>query len=55
VVTVTSDERGFFTLSLAPGTYTFFFRRSSFGPSVPTTVTVRAGQPIAVPVTASVP
>jgi hypothetical protein len=52
---VTSDSRGFFTLALPAGKYTLLFRHSSFGPSSPTTVTVHAGQPVAVSVAASVP
>jgi hypothetical protein len=55
VATVTSDARGFFTLDLASGTYTFLFQHSSFGPSSPTTVTVRAGRSLAVSVAANVP
>jgi len=53
--TVASDVRGFFTLALEPGRYTFLFSQSGFGPSSPTTVTVRAGQPLAVLVSANVP
>ena len=55
VTTVTPDKRGFFTLALAAGKYTLLFRHSSFGPSSPTTVTVRAGQAVAVSIAASVP
>ena len=53
--TAASDARGFFTLALAPGRYTFLFSQSRFGPASPTTVTVRAGQPLAVLVAADVP
>jgi hypothetical protein len=55
VATVVSDVRGFFTLAIAPGRYTFLFSQSRFGPSSPTTVIVRAGQPLAVLVAANVP
>jgi hypothetical protein len=53
--TVVSDADGFFTVDLTPGTYTFLFRRSDYGPSTSTTAAVRPGGAIAVPVVASVP
>lgn len=45
---VRSDEAGFFFLSLAPGTYTLRLDSGQDGWQAPSTVTVVAGEPVAV-------
>lgn len=48
LTTVHSDADGFFTLDLSPGVYTFRLTATNHGWPEPDTVTVEAGQPLAV-------
>ena len=52
---VRSDGAGFFVLKLAPGAYTLRLSISGGGPPAPTTVTVKAGRPVAAGVYEDVP
>ena len=53
--TVRSDRDGFFTLSLAPGTYTFELLARDHGFPAPSTVTIAAGRTVAVGVYGQAP
>jgi hypothetical protein len=56
LTTVVSDTDGFFTAPLGPGSYTFMFRHSNWGPGTSGgPVAVASGRGVAVPVFASVP
>jgi len=52
---VRSDGAGFFSLKPAPGAYTLRLSVSGGGPLAPTTVTVKAGRPVAAGVYEDVP